>query len=341
MVPEIVTKVIGAVLGLPPHTVAELTMNVQGVNGPTDLRRQLRRRLQLAPMNPAQRQALMREMDAKGPEIDGMPGDVAARCLAVLLARASAVPVLQRPPVDLGPMPDEQACAWKTLLAMSVTLLDVSWTLVGGQMVYLHCLEQGIEPQRVTIDGDIVVGVWTQRRSLRDVTGFLASHGFIERRDSNGYGYRWTNDRASIDVLLPEQIHRQRSRPRTIAGSESIEAAGGNQALIRTERVPVRLDEVTGEIPRPSLFGGLVAKCAAAGVDRRDTERHLGDIVLLGELLLARPDQLQDALRWATSHDRRRIRTAVERLPTHSSLWRAIGDPTAIRAVLLRLAQPA
>ena len=45
---------------------------------------------------------------------------------------------------------------WHTLLDIS-DVMPASWTLIGGQMVFLHALENGRTPVRVSEDLDVVV----------------------------------------------------------------------------------------------------------------------------------------------------------------------------------------
>jgi hypothetical protein len=40
-----------------------------------------------------------------------------------------------------------QEAAWLGLLDLSERLPDAEWTLIGGQMVHLHCAERGYMPR--------------------------------------------------------------------------------------------------------------------------------------------------------------------------------------------------
>jgi hypothetical protein len=59
---------------------------------------------------------------------------------------------------------------------------------------------------------------------------------------------------------------------------------GGSQALDRTERIAVVHEGREGEVPRPTLLAGIVAKAAACGVPG-DPARHLRDLALLCSLV--------------------------------------------------------
>ena len=57
--------------------------------------------------------------------------------------------------IDLGLMPDAQAQAWGTLVELHQIVPD-HWTIVGGQMVYAHCMDRGFTGARPTMDADTV-----------------------------------------------------------------------------------------------------------------------------------------------------------------------------------------
>lgn len=147
-------------------------------------------------------------------------------------------------------------------------------------MTMLHCLENGIAPTRPTDDGDVVVGVWTRRDALTATSRFLRSCGFAEDKTSDGYGYRYRRDEDTvIDVLLPEGLERQHAFPRTTSGRPGFSMEGGRQALARAERVPIIIDDATGQVRRPNLLGSLVVKAHAYVTDSRDVDRHAEDLV--------------------------------------------------------------
>jgi hypothetical protein len=58
----------------------------------------------------------------------------------------------------LPAMPEEQTASWLALLEL-YEHLDQGWTLIGGQLVHLHCAERGRFPERATHDADTVVDV--------------------------------------------------------------------------------------------------------------------------------------------------------------------------------------
>lgn len=215
--------------------------------------------------------------------------------------------------------------------------LTEPWVLVGGQMTMLHCLENGIDAYRATDDGDVVLGVWTHRSTLSRATHLVQRRGFEPRQTLDGFGYRYAKGRSVLDLLLPEGLERQRTQPRTATGRPGFAVDGGNQALIRAERLPVRLAGHTGHVRRPSILGALVGKAAALRSDTRDRDRHREDIALLGcAALLTGFRTLRDQ---TTPHDRRPLRHALATTPPEHPAWRRVPEPEAIIEGLSRLAQ--
>lgn len=246
------------------------------------------------------------------------------------------VPAIDRLPVVLPQLPSHQAEMWKTVLGLES--LGHPWVLVGGQMTMLHCLENGIAPTRPTDDGDVVVGVWTRRDALTATSRFLRSCGFAEDKTSDGYGYRYRRDEDTvIDVLLPEGLERQHAFPRTTSGRPGFSMEGGRQALARAERVPIIIDDATGQVRRPNLLGSLVVKAHAYVTDSRDVDRHAEDLVTLGQIGLNDP---RAVLQHARPGDRKVLRRFLRRLTPDHRYFQAADDPEAVYALLDRLANP-
>jgi len=211
------------------------------------------RRAQLAPISfdvkPPLIDALTALLDAPPPlnKTDVIAWQTLARDLPLRIVQ------INRPPIVLPAMPHAQESAWLAILDFEDNL-DAHWCLIGGQMVTLACAE----------------------------------HGYILHRPTHDeYGYRYRRGDASIDLLLPEGISGQRTVPTTTTGRRGLEVSGGNQALIRGEKVPVQVGDRIGHVRRPNLLGALVTKAAASLVDIRDTDRHRDDPVVLGRELAA------------------------------------------------------
>jgi len=242
---------------------------------------------------------------------------------------------IDRSPVALPAMAAGQEAAWHAILDLEAGL-DAHWCLIGGQLVTLLCAEHERTVHRPTDDGDIVLGVWLRRDALRQASRLLGANGFTEDATHDGYGYRYRRGEASIDLLLPEEINRQQDVPTTTTGRRGLEVPGGNQALIRAERVPVRLGERVGYVRRPNLLGALVAKAAASVADNRDAGRHRDDIAVLASIALT-TGQLRRMRRMTNDKDRRRLRLALEEMPAAHRSWRLVEDPEDVRTALVRL----
>lgn len=195
---------------------------------------------------------------------------------------------MEREPLTLSDMPEHQQTMWLTLMDFEESD-PPPWVLVGGQMTALHLAEHGHTAHRPTNDGDMVVGVWTRRDALRSTTIYLTSNGFTEHTTTDGYGYRFIRGKTAIDVMIPEGLNRQKRYPTTGSGRPGLRADGGNQALTRAERLPIRINAQMGYVHRPALLGAIVAKARAWVVDRRDPERHAQDLIVLAEVALRDP----------------------------------------------------
>jgi hypothetical protein len=298
---------------------------------------ELVRRVQLAPI----------PFDAKQPVIGALRGQLACppklsrSDLAAWRSLTRDLPAdivqIDRNPVVLPAMATEQEAAWHAILDLDAGL-DAHWCLIGGQMVTLLCAEHEHTVHRPTDDGDIVLGVWLRRDALKQTSRLLDESGFIEDATHDGYGYRYRRGDASIDLLLPEEIRRQEQIPTTATGRRGLEVPGGNQALIRAERVPVQLGERTGYVRRPNLLGALVAKAAASVADNRDADRHRDDIAVLARISLT-AGQLRQMRRMTNDKDRRRLRLALNDMPESHRSWRLIDDPNDVRTALVRLSE--
>lgn len=210
--------------------------------------------------------------------------------------------------IVLPAMPPEQTASWLGLLDLHERLAE-GWTLIGGQLVHLHCAERGQLPVRPTNDADTVIDVRADPTMLVTFTKTLTELGFASAGISaEGLQHRWVRDDASLDVLLPDGIGERASLRRGVTGSPTLATAGGTQALQRSETVGVMVGGREGSVRRPNLVGALVGKAAAlSNAGDPGLGRHRRDFVLLAELLTAH-DFRGQAL---TRKDRQRLRAMV------------------------------
>lgn len=243
---------------------------------------------------------------------------------------------LDRDPVPLPPLTAQLSAALEVLTVLDREVRE-PWTLIGGLMVLLTCAEHGRRFHRATVDADVVVGVFTHRRALRRLTSQLRRDDFVDDSPDPTTGgerlaYRWRRDAVVLDVTVPPKVNEQDDPPTTVVGRRSVALPGTQQALRRTERLPVRLPGgVDGHVRRPDLLGAVVLKSVAAVSDRRDAGRHREDLVMLADLLATtgRHVTYRPVVR---AKDCRRIAAAAARVTLGE--WRTADDPDAARAAL-------
>ncbi|WP_370617232.1 hypothetical protein [Mumia sp. Pv 4-285] len=190
--------------------------------------------------------------------------------------------------IALPVMSAQQEESWLGLFHLARTVPD-GWTLVGGQMVHLHCAERGVEPYRSTPDVDAVLDVRGHPQILMTVTSALAEADFEPRGlTASGKQHRWVRGAATIDVLIPA-FTGQPGRSAGASGYPGLATPGAIYALRRSEAVEVTVGSTTGTVRRPTLLGALVIKAAAYSITVDPArERHLDDIALLASMLTAR-----------------------------------------------------
>lgn len=239
--------------------------------------------------------------------------------------------------VVLPPMTPAQAEAWNGLLDVAERH-PTGWTLVGGQMVQLHCIERGVGPARPTDDVDAVLDVRAEPDVLHTFTSVLAEVGFVSAGESwQGDQHRWRRGAGEIDVLIPRHLGEKASDRRGVSGGTTIETPGAQQALDRTEAVDVAHGGRTGAVRRPNLLGALVAKAAAHSVVLdRARNRHLVDFAVLTTLL--RPS---DGVDQAGRRDREYLDAALAALAADTRTWVGVdGSEAGIARLRLALAPP-
>jgi hypothetical protein len=191
--------------------------------------------------------------------------------------------------IVLPAMSHAQAASWHGVMDL-FERLDHGWTLVGGQLVHLHCAERGYAPPRPTDDIDTVIDVRADNQMLRRFTATLVDLGFAAGGTSpEGVQHRWVRDAAVIDVLLPDGVGERAASRTGVTGGLTIPTPGGTQALRRSETVAITVDGRTGSVRRPDIVGALVMKAAAHTAPGDPTKgRHRRDFATLAALVAAR-----------------------------------------------------
>jgi hypothetical protein len=227
--------------------------------------------------------------------------------------------------IVLPPMLTSQTASWHALFDLNDRHPE-GWTLVGGQMVHLHCAERDHAPTRPTDDADTVLDVRADPRFLEAFTATLTDLGFAFRTSGEGLQHRWVKGDAQIDVLLPDGVGERSTSRQGAGGGPTLAAPGGTQALRRSDAVAVTVAGRQGQVRRPNLVGALVMKAAAHSVGT-DVRRHRLDFVVLATILAAR-DFREDP---ADKGDRRRLRAMLGAVRGDDSLM--LGDPDAATAL--------
>lgn len=227
--------------------------------------------------------------------------------------------------IDLSPMLTAPGvAAWQALDELADRVDTRQWMVAGGMMVMLHGQRYGVDLPRTTTDADVVVDVRAfGRDAMRRVAAQLEEFGFTVEASPDGVT-RYVRVNAKIDLLAPDGLGGKAIE--TSPPGRAVMAPGSTQALERTESVEVAWRQGTSTAVRvPSLLGAIIAKSAAAteivSLDRREREKHLGDLVFLMSVAADYADV--GALRGdLTKKDRQRLRKAAARLGDYSWISR-------------------
>lgn len=132
-------------------------------------------------------------------------------------------------PVALPPMTEAQEQSWLALMDL-YERVNSEWTLIGGQLVHLHCAERDTVPTRPTTDIDTVVNVRASQSMLATFTGALKEMGFTPDISGDGIQHRWRRGLAQIDVLIPEGVGERVAARMGAGGAPTISSPGTTQA---------------------------------------------------------------------------------------------------------------
>lgn len=190
----------------------------------------------------------------------------------------------------ITPSTTEEADLWRLAEEVAAIFGGLPWVLIGGVMVRIIEAEHGVQPAFATGDLDAVLDLRALTTATRIAAERLQEAGFEPERHDESVTYRFTRGTDTVDVLAPDNMGRRASRV-TVPPDQTIEAAGGSQAVDR--RRIVMIDPGTGSfsLPVPSLAGAIVAKARAATkvADDRSRAKHERD---LARLLVLVPDPL-------------------------------------------------
>ena len=234
-------------------------------------------------------------------------------------------PTIDREPVDLPALPGLDDRLWLALIELT-EVMQGAWTLIGGQMVLLHSLENEAQAPRVSADIDVLINARVAVGGIREFVSALNSLGFdLEGASPDGLAHRYVRDGVGIDVLAPEGLGPRADLTTTPPG-RTLEVPGGSQALRRTEFVPVRFQQTNGYVPRPSLLGAIICKALAVGVDDVPNAQRADLALLLS--LVGDPLVLASEL---TPKDRAQLRKRSEMRNPENPAWLTLNTGDADR----------
>ena len=237
----------------------------------------------------------------------------------------SSWPTVDREPVHLPTLPGHDDDLWAALIELS-DLRPGEWTLIGGQMVFLHAIEHGAQPPRVSTDLDVLVNARVVTGGVREFVAAIEAVGFVLVGASpEGLAHRYQRAGVSVDVLAPEGLGPRTDLTTTPPG-RTLQVPGGTQALDRTELVPVSFGGHEGLIPRPSLLGAIVGKSVAVDVDDVPDAQRL-DLALLLSLV----DDPMGLAQQLTKKDRQRLRARSEMADADQRAWSSLSADRADR----------
>jgi len=231
-------------------------------------------------------------------------------------------------PVILSSMTPTQEEGWRTLLDLYQNFLS-GWCLIGGQMVWLLAIEQGIEPIWLTDDVDVAVDIRADQEAIRRLCAWLESRHFrLEGIDTDGIGHCYLSTtypgpgQVKFDVLAPDNVG-QRADLTTSPPARTVSAPGTRYALDSAEAIEIVLRERSGHVLRPSLIAALLAKAAATTIAVRDNpDRDWRDAAFLLTLVA---DPIGTAAE-LTRGQKRRLRIIRPLLSEDHPAWRQLGE---------------
>ena len=205
--------------------------------------------------------------------------------------------------------------SWVGLLELSKRTPE-GWTLIGGQLVQLHCWERGVTPSRVTDDIDAVLDVISNPNMLLTFTSTLKELGFSPETYASGHQLKWRRRTAEIDVLLPNAMGERALRKTGISGGTTIETPGGRKVLDFSQKVLVQINDRQAVVNRPHLLGAIFIKSAALQnpLDH-NPERHLLDLAVLTAMFTS-----EDAIETIDKKSTAVINSAIGRLKSEPAL---------------------
>lgn len=176
-------------------------------------------------------------------------------------------PIVDMEPVRLPTLPAQHDELWAVLVELS-DLRPGEWTVIGGQVVFLHAMDHGAQPPRMSTDLDVLVNARVVTGGVREFVAAIEAAGFmLVGACPEGVGGQGRSLRRALDfALLDDGRLMVDSATRVSASSRD---RCGNDSAIESSKNKRRGDHVTGAIPdRGRSRSGADLDSAPTGVQR-------------------------------------------------------------------------
>jgi hypothetical protein len=198
---------------------------------------------------------------------------------------------------------------WPAMLDLAAALPQ-PWTLIGGQMVYLHGALAGRSPHRFTEDIDVVFDMRVEVNAITKADRALDRLGYeVAGISADGLAYRYRNGRGvEVDILAPDHLGPRALPKLHTPHGKTVQVPGARKALEHSCTVTAFYGDREEVVFVPSLLTAINIKLKAIGLPG-PTEgigsRHLDDIAFLVSLIDDPDSLLSDpaykSLPWGTA----------------------------------------
>lgn len=178
---------------------------------------------------------------------------------------------------------------WPAMLDLAGALPQ-PWTLIGGQMVYLHGALADRSPHRFTEDIDVVFDMRVEVDAITKADQALDTLGYeVAGVSADGLAYRYRNrDDVEVDILAPDHLG-ERALPKLHTPHGRIVQVPGARKALQHSCTFTAVYGAREEVAFiPSLLAAINIKLKAIGLpgpSERVGSRHLDDIAFLISLV--------------------------------------------------------